>query len=75
MRIIAIFLLFISCQENEIHSCKYINCPYIGIQEYAYFSFVAKYYTEDEDTFHLDMLHLQHPNMEYDEIEYLFLNP
>lgn len=70
MKKLIIILLLVGCSKNEKelpHSCRWALCPYKGItiQEYP------KYAIADEGTdgYYLDLLHMQFPQDEYEELE------
>ncbi len=78
--IIGIILMATSCKgktEIENHACKWEHCPYKGITKNQW-SQAIKDYTECEegsDCYLIDILHLQYPTDEYDQLDQkLFTN-
>lgn len=52
------------------HACKWSECPYKGIKVAQYERAVSKYVGEAcTDAYHIDMLHLQYPADEYEQLE------
>ena len=52
------------------HACKWSLCPYQGIKAAQYEHAVGKYVGEAcTDAYHIDMLHLQYPTEEYEQLE------
>lgn len=58
------------------HKCKWDLCPYKGIQEAQYRTAVTNYVGEKlTDAWCIDMLHLEFPDAEYEELENRLFNP
>jgi len=72
---IALILFFIT---EDKHNCKWKHCPYKGITKDQWKQSVINYVgieNEGTDSYYIDMLHLEFPELEYDELEEkLFLN-
>ncbi len=52
------------------HSCKWVLCPYKGISLDSAHKYVLQYVGNDKSPgYSLDILHLQHPTAEYEELE------
>jgi Zn-finger protein len=72
---IVIIAALISCQKIDIdkqsgHKCKWQFCPYKGVLNNQYGKAVAAYTgTDGGDAYSIDILHLEFPAKEYDELE------
>ena len=74
--LIAILFIF-SCTKPlaEGHTCKWSKCPYKAVMTSQWHNKVQEYVGNDESVgFSLDMLHLQHPTWEYEQLEEAILN-
>lgn len=57
---------------NSGHSCRWKLCPYKGVKWIGRANAVTQYVGEDyagSDSWCIDMLHLEHPKAEYEELE------
>lgn len=56
---------------EQKHSCRWALCPYKEVTPDDYKKAVAEYTGAEEETdaFHIDMLHLQFPDEDYDQLE------
>ncbi len=73
MRIILdITALFLFSCKNDGHDCKWELCPYKGLPA-GYYSKAVQCYTGEYNTvaYKVDMLHLAHPTLEYDQLDSL----
>ena len=62
--------LILFCLTEDKHNCKWKLCPYKGITEAQYKEAVTNYTGEEgTDSWCIDMLHLEHPKAEYEELE------
>ena len=64
--------LVLFCLTEDKHKCKWKSCPYKGITPDKWKQSVIKYIgseSEGTDGYCIDMLHLEYPEMEYDELE------
>jgi len=70
--------LILFCFTEDTHTCKWQSCPYKGITKDKWKQSVINYVgdeSEGTDGYYIDMLHLEFPELEYDELEEkLFLN-
>ena len=67
--------LILFCLTEDKHNCKWKHCPYKGITKDQWKQSVIKYHNEGTDSFDIDMLHLEFPQDEYEQLEdKLFLN-
>lgn len=74
MHYLLIILLCIGCNKARFggHTCKWDKCPYKGVTtDLANRSVVAYTGEAYTDAYCLDMLHLQHPSFEYEQLEEL----
>lgn len=58
----------IGCTKSDIgHKCKWEHCPYktITLTQYPLFAEGE----EGSDLYYIDQLHLEYPDLEYDELE------
>lgn len=65
-----LIVLCIGCKkesDNNGHVCRWGLCPYKGISIEQYK--VKAEEIEGSDGYYLDLLHLQHPSYEYDQLE------
>lgn len=66
--LMAVLFTYFSCVAG--HQCKYKECPYKGVTaDLAHRSvsaYVGEVYT---DAYYLDILHLQYPNEDYEQLE------
>lgn len=68
--LVAIICLIIFNRKQNYHSCRWDMCPYKGITPNEWHSKVSKYTGEKySDSWCIDMLHLEYPDKEYDELE------
>jgi hypothetical protein len=66
--IVGIIYMLSSCTKAmNGHACKWEHCPYKGITLAQYPSRAEG--EEGSDLYYIDLLHLQHPALEYDELE------
>lgn len=73
------FLMLISCNTvtdvSVEHACKYEHCPYKGVKPSQWRDAASKLSPEGSDSYCIDLLHLEHPDKEYEELEdLLFLS-
>jgi hypothetical protein len=78
-KILEILLVFLICiiiyDRKDAHTCKWRLCPYKGIYHNQWSERVTEYVGDiGTDAWHLDMLHLQYPKKEYEELEQLLDN-
>lgn len=73
---IAVLLASCSARHKGIgHLCKWPLCPYRGVTAgNARASVIAYTGESDTDAYCIDMLHLQYPAKEYDQLEELLFN-
>lgn len=60
--------------NNNGHECKWKLCPYKGIKEVDHKAAVLSYVGNDSegtDGYCIDMLHLDNPTLEYDQLDSL----
>lgn len=58
------------------HSCEWYLCPYTGIHYGHYKQAVSLYAGEvGTDAYKIDMLHLEHPKLDYDQLDSLLHTP
>lgn len=72
MRYLLIILLTIGCNQAKIngHQCKWDKCPYKGVTaDLAHKSVIAYTGESYTDAYCIDMLHLQYPTEEYEQLE------
>jgi hypothetical protein len=76
MRYLLVILLAIGCNKADYgHKCKWDMCPYKGVTADIASQSVSAYVGETgTDAYCLDMLHLQHPDYEYEQLEDLLFN-
>ncbi|MES2382436.1 MAG: hypothetical protein V4538_15420 [Bacteroidota bacterium] len=72
--LIILSVLFSACKKVDIqptgHQCKWHLCPYKGITPANYGKAVSNYVGNSESVgYSLDILHLNFPNAEYEELE------
>lgn len=82
MRFILIFfiIIFMSCSKDNRpiygHKCKWTDCPYKGIVRHMWHNAVLKEAGEEgSDIYCIDILHLQYPEDNYDELEDKLFKP
>jgi hypothetical protein len=70
-KIIVSIVLFCSCMKQDAgHHCRWSSCPYKGIKAGQYSKAVTDYVGETyTDGWCIDMLHLNHPEEEYEQLE------
>ena len=59
------------------HECKWMHCPYKGVLPANYSASILQYIGEDSkgsDSYYIDLLHLENPTLEYDELEELLFS-
>ena len=64
--------LLYACSKEKIgHECRWEHCPYKGVKPGQYEKAVEKYTECDEgtDCYYIDILHLEYPTDEYDQLE------
>ena len=64
--------LTLFCFTEDKHECKWKHCPYKGITTDKWKQSVINYIgegSEGTDGYFIDMLHLEFPTDEYDELE------
>ena len=64
--------LTLFCFTEDKHQCKWKLCPYKGITPDQWKQSVINYVgneNEGTDAYYIDMLHLEFPELEYDELE------
>lgn len=64
--------LILFCLTEDKHECKWKSCPYKGITPDKWKQSVIKYIgegSEGTDGYLIDMLHLQYPLDEYEQLE------
>lgn len=62
-------IVMFSC-SNKGHACKWSTCPYKGVAaDLAHRSVVAYTGEAYTDAYCLDILHLQYPTEDYDQLE------
>jgi len=64
--------LILFCFTEDKHTCKWKHCPYKGITPDKWKQSVINYVgieNEGTDSYYIDMLHLEFPELEYDELE------
>jgi len=64
--------LILFCFTEDTHTCKWQSCPYKGITKDQWKQSVINYVgieNEGTDSYYIDMLHLEFPGDEYDELE------
>ena len=64
--------LILFCFTEDTHTCKWQSCPYKGITKDQFKQSVINYVgieNEETDGYYIDMLHLEFPELEYDELE------
>jgi len=64
--------LILFCFTEDTHTCKWKHCPYKGITPDKWKQSVINYVgieNEGTDGYYIDMLHLEFPGDEYDELE------
>ena len=77
MRYLLIILLTIGCNKARFggHQCKWDKCPYKGVTADLAHRSVSAYVGEvGTDAYYLDILHLQHPTYEYEQLEDILFN-
>lgn len=68
----AIWLVSIGYDYTPKHECRWELCPYKGVKPSGYKVAVKAYVGEEgTDGYCIDLLHLEHPNYEYEELENL----
>jgi hypothetical protein len=71
MKYILIFLFFVSfsfAAMDSKHKCIW-DCPYKDITPSQWEESVRDRYDEGSDGYYIDMLHLEFPDKDYDELE------
>ena len=64
--------LILFCLTEDKHNCKWKHCPYKGITKDKWKQSVINYVgdeSEGTDGYYIDMLHLEFPQDEYEELE------
>lgn len=72
--IFLLIALLSSCQKDYTyteHSCRWSLCPYKGVTPEHYSEAVSEYSgcNEGSDCYYIDILHLEYPNEDYDQLE------
>jgi hypothetical protein len=70
-KLIILLIMVLSCSKPILrHECRFDMCPYKGIRSVE-FSHAVKVYTGSnvfDDSYKIDMLHLEYPSLEYDSL-------
>lgn len=77
MRYLLIIMLCIGCNKARFgsHQCSWDKCPYKGVAANLAHKSVSAYVGEVyTDAYYLDILHLQYPTYEYEQLEALLTN-
>ena len=64
--------LILFCFTEDTHTCKWQSCPYKGITPDQWKQSVINYVgieNEGTDSYYIDMLHLEFPELEYEQLE------
>lgn len=73
--ILTLCILLLVYRNDNCHKCKWSKCPYKGIYPSQWSDKVSLYVGETgTDAWCIDMLHLEYPNKEYDELEDLLFS-
>jgi hypothetical protein len=71
-----LWLVSIGYEDKPGHECRWPKCPYRGVKPSGYEKAVEKYVGEvGTDGYCIDLLHLQYPNDEYEELEDKLFKP
>lgn len=73
--VIALWLFAVGYEDKPGHKCRWALCPYKGVKPSHYKEAVKALYEEGTDIYRIDLLHLQYPNDEYDQLEEKLFNP
>lgn len=72
-------LIATSCSKPvEKHTCKWDSCPYKGIKPDQWKVSVLDYIGKDaegSDSYYIDLLHLEYPIYEYEQLEDMLFQP
>jgi hypothetical protein len=67
-----IFSIIISLCAPDNHICRWELCPYKGIERGQAVTAVTTYAMEAcTDAYHIDMLHIQYPTLDADQLDSL----
>lgn len=75
---VAMLLLATSCNNPTGHTCKWQSCPYKGIKPDQWKVSILDYIgqdTEGSDSYYIDLLHLEYPFYEYEQLEDMLFQP
>lgn len=70
--ILLIIILFSCSRPDSGHTCRWRMCPYKNILPNQWQREARMYNGDSDDGYRLDMLHLQYPTKEYEELEEMY---